>query len=147
MIERQPYVERYQVMTPQQRNAEMKGLFALLPDADVTWSAFQGLLELLQPEDIKERLASIDLHFAEKKDISDHRRASVLRQNLTVRLNTLLSFSMITDAFKVCIADVFNHNFDVGVSEETLVGWIFPSGRKWYADLFQWDQLENGGIF
>lgn len=133
-------------MTPQERNAEMKELFVLLPflpDGNLTLTR---LLALLEPEDVKERLASIDLYYAGEKDISNHRLNSVLRQNLTVRLNALLSFSVITDVFKVCIADAFNHNFDVGVSEESLEGWIFPRGRKWYADLFQWDQL-GGGIF
>ena len=49
MIERPFNLERYQVMTLQERNTEMKGLFELLPD-------FDAIFEHSDPQTIEDRI-------------------------------------------------------------------------------------------
>lgn len=130
------HIERYQVMTPQQRNAEMKQLFGLLPDSDAIFD-----------EDI---MGGLDI-FANARtvrDVAERRKKFPLKQVLVARLDNLLYFAVVTNSFKSFIVDRFDHGFDVGMSKSPSesVGSEL-SEFDWHARLLQWEDSENGGIF
>lgn len=129
MNERHSNLERYQIMTPQERNTEMKGVFELLPD-------FDAIFENGDPYGIEQRIKI--------------RKNSELVQDLTTRLKDLLSFAKITSSFKSYIIDRYDFYMEFGVTKgltEELEGKVFVSDSAWNRELFQWDNAGSGGIF
>lgn len=138
MNERRSHLERYQVMSPRERNAELKGLFDLLPDFDATFGEYD-------PKDpnIVKHIQDIDDHITKRKN-------STFSIGIVVRLSSLLSFAKITHSFRSYILDDFADKREIGVTKtekEEFMGMVFDSDSASSNMLFQWDDYESGGIF
>lgn len=140
MKETLPHIERYQAMTPQQRNAEMRGLFELLPDSSTVFSE-ENL------EHIRSRHLDVENFIAE-------RRNSKFKLELTVRLRNLLSLAKITDSFKSYIFQWYARKQGLGVAKESSMGdisigdnGVFNFKIEYTPNIFGWDHPETGGIF
>lgn len=138
MNERPSHMESYQAMTPRERNVEMKKLFDLLPDFTSTYGSYQNM-------DSREKEAE----YERVNELIERRSNSKIKKDLFLRLKSLLSFSSITNCFKLDILDAFNEDFGEGITRRpNIVGdKIFPSGAEFYARLFHWDNPEDDGIF
>ena len=127
-----------------ERNVEMRNIFSFLPPSSYLDTGRKETY-VLDGEEIT--IPETDTRkFLEK--FANH--SSELQNILPKRLEALLSFSFITDTFKTYIAGVFNHDLASGIDEEEFIisdeGRLFPSGRKFFRDMFEWTG-ESGGIF
>lgn len=138
MNERQSHLERYQTMTPVERNREMKMLFDLLPDFDATFRS-EGSADYSKMEELDEKL--------KKRKNSDWSR------NLLARLGDLLQFALITPSFKTYILGEYRHALEWSITKKTEEFLI--NGRnikdigevEMNAELYEWSNPESGGIY
>jgi hypothetical protein len=139
--EKLSYVERYQAMSPRERNIEMKNIFNLLPDFDSTYKTEKSFMSLNSFEKEAE---------CERVDELIERRVnSPLKRDLVMRLKSLLPFSHTTDFFRLDILDKLNECFGEGITRFPLIieDKIIPSDAKNFAQVFHWDNPEDDGIF
>ncbi len=130
MKEGASHLERYQSMSPQECNAEMKGLFDLLPSFEATFGQYAS--------DGPDRLN----HMHEIAEHIDKRKNSKFSKDLISRLNSLLSFAQITTSFKSNILSNFAMLLELGEMKK-----IESEDNSVSRDLFQWDDTSSGGIF
>lgn len=141
MTERGSRLDRYQIMTPQQGNAEMRGLFEVLPDYSSNFNSSYPKSSAV--DSINQRI----------HDFSQNRKRrenSELNQDLTARIKTLLSFAEITDSFKSYINIKYTNYLGTGILKRDLEidGQVAMDSEIGTEDaIFQWINPENGGIF
>lgn len=138
------YIQIYERFTPSQRNQELKSLYELLPDFQM-YEMDEGELEVDSRGGVKihdyenflERIESL-------VDLEDKRKNSRLREILTDRLNSLLTFVDSTESLKHYIKSSFNNDFIFSIDRKS----IPDHTSKWanYIRLYRWE-TEPEGLF
>jgi hypothetical protein len=141
-------VERYQLMSPQERNAVMRIMIDLLPSFEKTITNLGKSIFDAEGK-ISDALATERIETLSKK--GEDRKRSRLTQILTKKFKDLMEFSCTTAYFKFLIIDSFQHSLCVGISTEKVDNWDNGNwsdmGKNQLISLFMLNNANAGGIF
>jgi hypothetical protein len=136
MKEGQSRIERYQAMSPRERNIEMKTIFDLAPGSGSIFKISESNGE--------------NVNFLQKGMASlDRRRRSIMRSELIERVVDLLSLTKTTESARLCVTDFFNYIFEFGVDKQRIKvdGKELSSEYDHYMEIFGWNNPRSEGLF
>lgn len=136
-MERDRQLDIYERMTPIERNMELKGLFAQLPDFNAIWGV--GANEELTGSELEATVEKIESGIEKRKN-------SEIRKILLARLKLLLVFSHTTQSFRDYLASEFDEMTTKGMEREPLSPPL-TTEAEYFTHTFKWDKPESGGIF
>jgi hypothetical protein len=145
----QHYPERQPQKSPQELNQELRGVFQLLPDANIFY-AKEGvydidpsgrLVDTRTPEQWREDMDNLAAQL-------ERRKRSEILPLLQSRLQGLLGQSHLTPSARTYMGWEFDEMAVEGLEREDYSSELpFVTELQFYTSLFQWDNPESGGIF